>query len=95
MDPAIIDYLYIAVVGLAATSVGFAIAWLRARERAIRAETHVDASLGRVTSDAETRFTQLDQAIDAVGVEVERLSEAERFRSQLLASRPERSETGP
>ena len=73
-----------AVIGtLFATTVGFAVAWMRARERAIRAEL----TRGRPATDADARFDQLQQAVDAVAVEVERISEAQRFTTKLLAER--------
>jgi hypothetical protein len=39
----------------------------------------------------EQRFDQLQQSVDAIAVEVERIAEAQRFSARLLA---ERSETG-
>jgi hypothetical protein len=37
----------------------------------------------------EQRFDQLQQAVDAIAVEVERIAEAQRFSAKLLAERPE------
>lgn len=85
MDPAILDYLIIAVVGLSGTTIGFAIAWIRARERALRAENRT--SIPHLPANADARFSQLDSAIEAVAIEVERVAEAERFQTKLLASR--------
>ncbi|MEJ7809489.1 MAG: hypothetical protein WKG32_03645 [Gemmatimonadaceae bacterium] len=73
-----------AIVGtLFATTVGFAVAWLRTRERAIRAEL----TRGRLPQDSDARFDQLQQAVDAMAVEVERISEGQRFATKLLADR--------
>jgi hypothetical protein len=69
-------------VGFLGTTVGFAVAWMRARERAVRAE-HTRAE----PADAAARFERIEQAIDAVAVEVERVGEAQRFQSALLAER--------
>ena len=72
------------IVGtLFATTVGFAVAWLRTRERAIRAEL----TRGRVPQDSDGRFEQLQQSVDAIAVEVERISEGQRFATKLLADR--------
>lgn len=74
-----------AVIGtLFATTVGFAVAWTRARERAIRAEL---TRPQRQLHDADARFDRLEQAVEAVAVEVERISEAQRFTAKLLAER--------
>jgi hypothetical protein len=37
----------------------------------------------------EARFDQLQQSVDAIAVEVERIAEAQRFSAKLLAERPE------
>lgn len=37
----------------------------------------------------EQRFDQLQQSVDAIAVEVERIAEAQRFSAKLLADRPE------
>lgn len=87
IDPAIIDYLILAVVALSSTTIGFAIAWVKARERALRAESIAHASTPHLASSADARFSQLDSAIEAVAIEVERVAEAERFQTKLLASR--------
>ncbi|HEX7123371.1 MAG TPA: hypothetical protein VF178_13430 [Gemmatimonadaceae bacterium] len=42
-----------------------------------------DAAVARL----EDRLERIEQAVDAVAVEVERLSEAQRFQSKLLADR--------
>ncbi len=41
----------------------------------------------------EERFAQLEQAVDVIAVEVERISEAQRFSAKLMNERlPERSD---
>jgi len=37
----------------------------------------------------EQRFDQLQQSVDAIAVEVERIAEAQRFSAKLLAERSE------
>ena len=70
-----------------ASTLGFAVAWLRARERAIRAEERA-----ALAPRGDARFDRLEQAVEAVAVEVERMSEGQRFVSKLLAERVERGE---
>lgn len=70
--------------GLLASTVGFGIAWFRARDRAIRAEAVLKTIPAQY--DAE-RFDRLDLAVDTIAVELERISEAERFQTKLLTSR--------
>lgn len=42
-------------------------------------------------NDVAARLDRMEQAIDAIAVEVERISEGQRFTSKLLAGRPELS----
>ena len=42
-------------------------------------------------NDVTARLDRMEQAIDAIAVEVERISEGQRFTSKLLAGRPELS----
>jgi hypothetical protein len=79
VDPFFVANLVVG--GLLLTTIGFAIAWTRARERAIRAEL----SRGPISRDAETRFDQLQHTLEAVAIEVERVSEAQRYTARLLA----------
>lgn len=44
---------------------------------------------GNVTPEFDTRLEQLQQSVDAIAIEVERISEAQRFSAQLLAERSE------
>lgn len=69
--------------GLFFTAVGFAVAWARARERAIRAEL----ARQRLPAVNDPRLDRLQHAVEAVAVEVERISEAQRFTTKLLADR--------
>ena len=67
---------------LAASTIGFAVAWIRARERAIRAEQRAAPPPGE-----DARFDHLERAVETIAVEVERMSEGQRFVSRLLAER--------
>jgi hypothetical protein len=73
----------ILIYTLFATTVGFGVAWMRASQRARRAES----SRERLPQDAESRFDRLQQAVEAIALEVERISEAQRFTTKLLAER--------
>jgi hypothetical protein len=84
MDPAYLDYLLFAAAGFALTMLGFATAWVRARERAIRAEQRTADMLA---SGAQARFDRLERLAEDVALEVERLGEAQRFQGKLLADR--------
>ena len=66
------------------TTIGFAGAWFRARDRAIKAETMLKSIPAQYDTE---RFDRLDLAVDAIAIELERISEAERFQTKLLASR--------
>ena len=89
MDPAYLDYLLFAAGGFAATALGFAIAWLRSRDRAIRAEARLAAAGADATLSAglEARFDRQEQMAEASSVEVERVAEAQRFLADLLSAR--------
>ena len=69
----------------AATAVAFR--WFRHRERL------AVAGAARQDPAAEARLARLEQALDAVAVEVERMSEGQRFVTRLLADRA--AERGP
>ena len=62
------------------------VAWLRARERALRAEERLAALQShRREPGAELEVVR---ALDAIAVEVERIGEGQRYVTNLLASRP-------
>ncbi|MES2521675.1 MAG: hypothetical protein V4617_03170 [Gemmatimonadota bacterium] len=84
MDPAIFDYLLIAVGVTSLSTFGFAVAWIRARERAVRAEGR---AAERFSAGADARFDRLEQIVEGTALELERLGEAQRFQSKLLAER--------
>ncbi|MFI5311423.1 MAG: hypothetical protein ACHQQ3_09335 [Gemmatimonadales bacterium] len=65
------------------STVGFAIAWVRSRERLLRerAEAATSRNAGTLTTGS------LEQAVDAIAVELERVSEGQRFVTKLLGDR--------
>lgn len=72
------------------SSAGLLVAWLSARARARRAEYQLDQVLrseGTYASDE-----RLSNAVDALGVEMERLAEGQRFVARVLAERSAASE---
>ena len=67
---------------LLTTTVGFATLWLRARERLRR------DSLDRARRvEASPDIQHLVHAVDSIAVEVERISEGQRFTTQILSDR--------
>jgi hypothetical protein len=74
--------------GLFVSTIGFLVAWLRARDRATRAEAFLD---GRTSLRSEPE--RLAPAIEAIAIEVERVGEAQRFLTRVLSERPPQSET--
>jgi len=46
-------------------------------------------SANRIPSEVDARLERMEQAIDAIAVEVERIAEGQRFTSKLLAGRAE------
>lgn len=61
--------------------------FVKAYSRKIELQAHAGAS----SPDIEARLARIEQAIEAVAVEVERISEGQRFTTKLLSeARPER-----
>ena len=75
--PPIVALILVALAGSVGT-VGFGIAYVRMRNRALRAEAMLAAqSQSRPAND-------LLQAIDAVAIEVERLGEGQRYLTRVM-----------
>ncbi len=64
---------------------GIVITWLKFRSRKLGAGTGPEL-ISRL-NDISDRTLRMDTAIDAMAVEIERISEAQRFTSKLLAER--------
>jgi hypothetical protein len=58
---------------------------LRHKERRMELEAGRFSTLGQ--GDGAVRLERMEQAIDAMAVEIERLSEAQRFHTKLLTER--------
>ena len=85
MDPDV--YTFLAVCAVAVGSVGALVAiGVSARVRLLRAER--GSNVPRVD---ENRLQHLEQAVDAIAIEIERISEAQRFTTKLLADRERES----
>lgn len=73
-----------ASAGAFAMLVGFVGAWLGAKFGARRALKDARATM---LGNASSQVTQLQQSIDAIALEVERISEAQRFAARLADQR--------
>lgn len=67
------------------TTLGFAALWLRARDRALR----IALMSKSAPAARSTEIEHLVRAVDTIALEVERISEAQRFTAQVLAERME------
>src|SRR6266550_2868695 len=80
--------LLFSVSGGIAAVVGFVAAWFGAQFGAKRAaRLAADEALSRGGLGVDRTLTALVQAVDAVSLEVERLSEGQRFAARLLSER--------
>lgn len=77
--------------GLAATLVAGALTirvladwWLRSKQLDVAERTAVTSGLN---PEIEARLTRIERAVETTAVEVERIAEAQRFTSRLLAER--------
>ena len=69
-----------AALGMTALLVLVAVAsWRRFRRRGTRGSRHVE-----VTAEQDSRFERLEQAVDAIALEIERVGEAQRYQAKLL-----------
>lgn len=67
---------------LLTTTLIFCTLWLRARERGLRSML-----AAKSPRDADAEIQHLVHAVDTIAVEVERISEAQRFTAQVLAEK--------
>lgn len=82
MEPdVVIASWIIATSMLSVACIGFAVAWVRARERAIRSERELPA----IADAHERRFDRIEQSLEGIATELERVAEMERFSTKLLA----------
>ena len=76
--------------GLFFTSIGFAALWVRARERATRAESLLEGM--RMTGG---RNDGTSPALDAIAEEVERIGEGQRFLTRIMSEQANRASMAP
>lgn len=80
------DLLVLLSGGLLTTSIGFAALWVRARERAARAESLLEGL--RMGGRADS----MSPALDAIAEEVERIGEGQRFITRIMSEQASRAE---
>lgn len=68
------------------TTISFAALWVRARERAARAESYLE---GVRMMGGRTEST--NPALDAMAVEIERIGEGQRFLTRVMSEQAQRS----
>ncbi len=80
-DQDLVVLLTMSSAALLVTTIGFAIAWVRARERFLRLRGEQPASTDVTLANAD----RLEQALSSVALEVERIGEHQRFLTKMLA----------
>lgn len=80
------QFAFVSIMSLGAlTGIGVAVhAYIQRAKRKMIALTH-----GRPELGADDRLARLEQAVDAIAVEVERISEGQRFLTRLQTERSE------
>jgi hypothetical protein len=75
-----------AIIGIVTLplSIGFAFAWWNARKE-LRLRREIQLELGNRPHHQDTRH--LEQSVEAIALEVERLAEAQRFVAKVLSER--------
>jgi hypothetical protein len=66
-----------------ASTLAFGVAWMRARERAIRAEQRAAPA----ADPGAARYEGLASAVDSITTELDQLAEGQRFVTRLLSER--------
>jgi hypothetical protein len=84
-----VDGVWIPIIALLIVPVT-AIGWPLARAAAKRMEQ--GAQHPRIPADVSARLERMEQAIDSIAVEVERISEGQRFTTKLLSERTSSAE---
>jgi hypothetical protein len=74
-------------VGLFTTTIGFAALWIRARDRATRAESLLEGMRFGGRTDS------MSPALDAIAEEVERIGEGQRFITRIMSENANRVES--
>jgi hypothetical protein len=73
------EILFLLAGGLFTTTIGFAALWIRARDRATRAESLLEGLRLGGRSDS------MSPALDAIAEEVERIGEGQRFITRIMS----------
>jgi hypothetical protein len=97
MEREILDdiFLFVSIIVGMGCLTGIIVTLLKRRGRALPSD------LAARLDDIANRLSRLDTSVDTIAVEVERISEAQRFTAKVLADRsgsaalPERSRPGP
>ena len=74
------ELFFLASCALLVTTISFAVAWVRARERAIRAES----ILAGMQHPGISPASSYGHALDAIATEVERIGEGQRFLTRVM-----------
>ena len=87
-DRAILGDIFAFVAAIVAMGcfTGMVITWMKFRARKFAAASSPEL-ISRLT-ELSDRVQRMDTAIDAIAVEIERISEGQRFTTRLLAERP-------
>jgi hypothetical protein len=63
--------------------------------RAFTRRMDAESKQPRIPADVEQRLERIERGLDAVAIEVERISEGQRFTTKLLAEDPQRAWVNP
>ena len=85
MDPILIPIIFVISIPVMAIGYPLARAW------ASRLERKPNASA--VPTEVTARLERMEQAIDSIAIEIERISEGQRFTTRLLSDRPAQPST--
>ncbi len=90
MEISLIEDGFAFIAGLTALGcgTGIIVTWINRRDRKSVAANAANPLLLSRLDDIADRLSRLDTAVDTMAVEVERISEAQRFTARVLAERP-------
>src|SRR3954471_7237332 len=83
--PHFMQLVFLCGAGLFTSTVGFAALWIRARDRATRAESLLEGMRMMGARDGTS------PALDAIAEEVERIGEGQRFLTRIMSEQANRS----
>ena len=85
MDQWMLEDVFVFVAGIVAMGclTGILVTWIKWRAGRQKAAPELTTRLDEIAD----RIGRLDTAVDAIAVEIERISEAQRFTSRILAER--------